>query len=73
MYEEFKATLFEQFGDPNAKETARRKLEKLQQGKQTFSAYWNECSLLEYEAEFDDATLYIILLRNCSERLREAW
>lgn len=70
---EFELALKQQFGDIDAKETARNRLEKMRQGNRTMTDHWNEFRLVSTDAEYDDATLGRLLLRGISKALQDAW
>lgn len=70
---EFQATLRIQFGDVDARETARNKIEKIKQGSRNVTDFWNELRLLATEAEYDEATLGRAFLRGLHEEIQNAW
>lgn len=72
-WEEFKTILKQQFGDVNAQETARQKMESMKQGQKNMTEFWNEFRLLATEARYDDATLWRTLLAACNSRIQNAW
>ena len=73
IWEEFEQVLKEEFGDINAKESARNKLERMKQRTMTMTDYWNEFRLVSTDAEYDDATLGRLLLKGINKTLQDAW
>ena len=72
-YQRLEEILQTQFGDPDAEGTARNKIEKLRQGGETVTEYWNTYRLLSTDANMDDGTLQRCFIKGMSNDLQDAW
>jgi hypothetical protein len=72
-WDEFKRELQQQFGDPDAKEAARNRLENMTQGTRSVSQFWTQFRLVATDAEFGDETLGRIFLKGLTSKLQDQW
>ena len=72
-YGKLEEVLQKQFGDPDAEGTARNKIEKLKQGGDIVTEFWNTFRLLSTEANMDNGTLQRCFIKEISSELQEAW
>jgi len=72
-YQALEDVLRIQFGDPDAEGTARNKIERLKQGNDTITEFWNTFRLLSTDANMDDGTLQRYFLKGMSGELQDAW
>ena len=69
----FVNALERQFGDVDAENTARTRIESMNQGVKTITDYWNEFRLTATEANYDDKTMQRLLLRESNRVIVDAW
>ena len=62
-----------QCADVEAENSARTKIERMNQASKTFTDYWNEFRLTATEANYDDKTMQRLLLRGASRIIQDAW
>ena len=62
-----------QFAEVDAENTPRTKIESMTQGVKTFTDYWNEFRLMATEANYDNKTMQILLIRGSNRVILDAW
>ena len=72
-YQRLEEILQTQFGDPDAEGMARNKIEKLKQGGDTLTEYWNTFRLVSTDANMDDGTLQRCFIKGMISDLQDAW